>query len=78
MLYSVMVRGPWTGNGTRANKFRPQFVVDYPTCSSTLVSGVPGDPDCDVEALVPDQATADALAADETYTCWNWVELVNP
>jgi hypothetical protein len=72
-MYTCTVRSPWTGSGTRSNPYRPQFAVDYPSCPWSMISGNAGDPTCDLAAEIPDQATADHLAANTVYATWNWV-----
>lgn len=77
-MYTCYVISPWTGSGTRHDSYRPLFLDTYvPPCEWQSLGGEHTDPTCTIFVTVPDQATADLIEADATYSTYNWT-LITP
>lgn len=77
-MFQCKLTSAWTGSGTRSDRYRPLFKDEYPNCGySVLDAGGPPSTPCTLHVTnIPDQATADAIAADnERFPSWDWVEL---
>lgn len=76
--WTCKLTSSWVGTGSRFDRYRPLFQDEYVAqhgCAYNMLSGDPPAAATLDVTLIPDDATADLIAADERFPSWDWAEI---